>query len=289
MKNIYCIVGPSGSGKTTIAEALQREYGWVTIESYTTRPPRYEGETGHVFVSEEEFRALGEMCAYTKFDGYEYGVTPDIVEKSDLYVIDPAGLELFKERYQGEKGIQVIGLTVPVEELRRRMKLRGDSEEKINRRLANDAVAFRGLGQISDVYIDASGPVGPICDFIHEFVGVKERQAAAMHEFSLRDAEGNIIPFGKVGNRFYDMEDALETLQEVYPDGLPAGWYVVDETEAAGRQAVDEVLDDATERSEMFEKLRDIAREEFGCEIVPSGQKSSFEEVFGSSVKDLGI
>ena len=286
MKNIYCIVGPSGSGKTTIAEALEREYGWKTIESYTTRPPRYEGETGHVFVSEEEFKALGELCAYTRFDGYEYGVTSDIIDRSDLYVIDPAGLELFQEKYCGAKGIQVIGLYVPVDVLARRMRLRGDSEEKISERLAHDAKAFRGLGQISDVYIDASGPVGPICDFIHEFVEVKERQADAMHEFSLRDAAGNVI-LPRI--RGYDTEYALCCLSDMYPDGLPAGWCLVDETEAAQKQCVDTLLDNAAERSFLFEKLQNLAQEEFDCEVVPNGQRSSFDEVFGFKPKDLGV
>lgn len=176
MNNIYCIVGPSGSGKTTIAEALEREYGWKTISSYTTRPPRYEGETGHIFVSEEEFQALGEMCAYTRFNGFEYGVTADLVEKNDLYVIDPAGVDFFKEKYQGEKGIVVIGLHVPVDVLRRRMQKRGDPEDKIVSRLEHDAKAFQGLCGISDVYINASGRLEDICEFIHEFVCCKERE-----------------------------------------------------------------------------------------------------------------
>ena len=55
MKNIYCIAGPSGSGKTTIAEELKKRYGMKVLESYTTRAPRYEGETGHIFVTPKKF------------------------------------------------------------------------------------------------------------------------------------------------------------------------------------------------------------------------------------------
>lgn len=285
MKNIYCIVGPSGSGKTTIAEALQERYGWKTIESYTTRPPRYEGETGHVFVSEEEFKSLGEMCAYTKFDGHEYGVTADIVDKSDLYVIDPPGLEMVREKYHGEKGIQVIGLYVPVDVLARRMRLRGDSEEKIHGRLVHDVEVFRGLGQISDVYIDASGPLGPICEFIHEFVGVKERQVEAMHAFSLRDADDKVV-LSRI--RGYDTEYALWSLADKYPDGLPKGWYLVDETETLKEKCIDSLVDDAKGRSEMLGKLKALAKEEFGCDIVPNGKKSSFKELFDKDLKDFG-
>ena len=53
-KGIYLIVGKSGSGKTTLVEALKK-YGYTSIESYTTRPKRFEGETGHTFITEEEF------------------------------------------------------------------------------------------------------------------------------------------------------------------------------------------------------------------------------------------
>ena len=54
MNNIFLIVGCSGSGKTTITEQLEQKYGLKSIQSYTTRPPRYDGETGHIFISNEE-------------------------------------------------------------------------------------------------------------------------------------------------------------------------------------------------------------------------------------------
>ena len=50
MKNIYLIVVCSGSGKTAITEKLEELYNLKSIQSYTTRPPRYDGETGHTFI-----------------------------------------------------------------------------------------------------------------------------------------------------------------------------------------------------------------------------------------------
>ena len=80
MRNIYLFVGPSGVGKTTIVEKLSRDYGFSVVSSYTDRPMRYDGETGHVFLTKEEFDALPELCAYTEFNGHRYGVTSDMVD-----------------------------------------------------------------------------------------------------------------------------------------------------------------------------------------------------------------
>ena len=51
-KGIYLIVGKSGSGKTTLVEALKK-YGYNSIESYTTRPKRFDNETCHTFITED--------------------------------------------------------------------------------------------------------------------------------------------------------------------------------------------------------------------------------------------
>lgn len=142
MKNIYCIVGPSGSGKTTVSKILERDYGLNLVESYTTRPPRYPDEEGHIFVSDEEFDALGEMCAYTEYDGHRYGVTPKVIDQNDIYVIDPFGLNFLRQRYPGEKTVVGIFISVDEEERKRRMRDRGDSEEKILKRILQDCISF---------------------------------------------------------------------------------------------------------------------------------------------------
>ena len=157
MKNLYCIVGRSGTGKTTLAEELERLYGYKSIESYTTRPQRFEGETGHIFVSPEEFRALGKMSAYTLYNGHEYGATPAQIDENDLYVIDIPGVKSLKQRYQGKKGIVVFGLIADEDIVRERMKKRGDSDEKIKERLCRDVKAFQSLGVIADYLFDVKG------------------------------------------------------------------------------------------------------------------------------------
>lgn len=142
MKNIYLIIGPSGSGKTTIANELHVIYGLNVVESYTTRPPRYPGEKGHIFVSDDEFDKLGEMVAYTEYNGFRYGVTADIIDQNDIYVIDPPGVEHMKKHYHGDKGIVTIGLDVSETIRALRMMKRGDSLRDILRRIETDAQWF---------------------------------------------------------------------------------------------------------------------------------------------------
>lgn len=146
MKNIYCIVGPSGSGKSTISKILERDYALSLVESYTTRPPRYPDEEGHIFVSDEEFDNLGDMCAYTEYDGHRYGVTPEIIDQNDIYVIDPYGVKYLRRKYHGRKGIVAIRLCMTEEERIKRMIDRGDPEDKIVKRIMQDTVSFSAEG-----------------------------------------------------------------------------------------------------------------------------------------------
>lgn len=124
MNNIFLIVGCSGSGKTTITEQLEQRYGLKSIQSYTTRPPRFDGETGHIFISDEEFDKLTDIVAYTEFAGNRYCATAEQVEQNDLYVIDPKGVEYFKQSYKGEKQIKVIYIESNVTTRYERMKNR---------------------------------------------------------------------------------------------------------------------------------------------------------------------
>ena len=131
MNNIFLIVGCSGSGKTTITEQLEQKYGLKSIQSYTTRPPRYDGETGHTFISNEEFDKLVDICGYTEFAGNRYCSTAEQVENNDLYVIDPNGIDYCMKSYKGNKIPKVIfissDLTTRYERMVRRAEVKGST------------------------------------------------------------------------------------------------------------------------------------------------------------------
>lgn len=155
MNNICLLVGESGSGKTTIASILENDYDYKQLMSYTTRPPRCDGEVGHVFVSDEEFDKLTDMVGYTEFNGYRYCATAQQVEENDIYVIDPAGVDYFKHAYRGDKNVVVIYISVDRGERFVRMINRGDPAEKVYERLLNDDEAFANVEADYTIYNDS--------------------------------------------------------------------------------------------------------------------------------------
>lgn len=153
---IVLLVGKSGCGKTSVCSELERYFEWKVLQSYTTRPKRSEDETGHTFITEDEFDNLRDICAYTKFDGYRYCATAEQVNEADIYVIDPDGLKDFRKNYPGPKIVIPIYLWADDETLKKRMEERGDSKLNITRRLWHDKVKFRGVEDLIQVHIDAT-------------------------------------------------------------------------------------------------------------------------------------
>lgn len=135
---LFLFVGRSASGKTTIADILSQKYGHKQVYSYTTRKPRCDGEIGHVFVNEEEFNNLGELVAYTEYNGYRYGTTSDQLDECTIYVVDVPGVETLLQRYKTNRPIIIIYFNTTVYNRINRMIDRGDSDMAIISRLLQD-------------------------------------------------------------------------------------------------------------------------------------------------------
>ena len=139
---ILLLVGASGSGKSTVAVTLGLRHGWKQIPSYTTRPQRYEGESGHVFVNEEDFIRLEDLVAYSEYGGYRYGATARQVDENEIYVVDPPGVISLVEKYKGSKAVYLCILHIPPEVCYERMRRRGDHMDEAALRIMRDSEWF---------------------------------------------------------------------------------------------------------------------------------------------------
>lgn len=112
---IILIVGESGCGKTTLVSSLEKQKKLTSIPSYTTRKPRYENEYGHIFVTDEEFNLLENIVGYTEYHENKYCATSQQVDENDLYIIDIAGVDFFKNAYKGNKKVKTVYIKSDIE------------------------------------------------------------------------------------------------------------------------------------------------------------------------------
>lgn len=137
-KPLFLFVGKSASGKTTIANMLEAD-GYTQVNSYTTRPPRYTGEIGHTFISEEKYDELQNIVASTIYNGYKYCTTLEQIQKADIYVVDIEGVRTLIENYELlNRPIYIILFESNVYYRIQRMLERGDSDTQIVGRLLVD-------------------------------------------------------------------------------------------------------------------------------------------------------
>ena len=156
---IVLLIGKSGVGKSTIENIFKNQYGYKPVRSYTTRHPRYENEDSHIFVNEADYEKMkNDMCAFTEFDGNKYWATNAQVDESDIYVIDPAGIDYFKKHYKGKRRIITVELLAQKKVRYQRMRSRGDSVFRAIRRLRHDKKAFAKTNTVLTVNANINDP-----------------------------------------------------------------------------------------------------------------------------------
>ena len=90
-KRLIVVSGKSSSGKDTITN--------LVIENSKSFNTCFNIEVNgreHYFISDKEADELLEtkdIIAYTKIGNYRYFVTPECIEKGNIYIIDPEGIE----------------------------------------------------------------------------------------------------------------------------------------------------------------------------------------------------
>jgi guanylate kinase len=135
------MVGPSGSGKTTVGEALTKR-GIPKLVTTTTRLPRPGEKEGvdYYFKHAEELDP-DDFIEQTIYNNRVYGLTKREVEKAlekhDIVHVslDRNGSKAMKEAFPKET--RVVFIRISKETMEKRMRKRGDSEEKIAERIAH--------------------------------------------------------------------------------------------------------------------------------------------------------
>ena len=140
------LVGPSASGKTEIANILINQYGMKRMITYTTRPIR-PGEVNGIsyhFIDKEEFlkkKANDEFVEYAVYNDNFYGTCKKDASNEKIVILEPNGVNAFYEKMADE--VVIVFLKASKDVRKERMYLRGDKEEVIAKRLANDDDIFK--------------------------------------------------------------------------------------------------------------------------------------------------
>jgi len=137
---IIVISGPGGVGKGTIVNALvERDPNLWLSRSWTTRTQRPgEPDTAYVFTDHPRFEsriADGGFLEWTKFLDNYYGTpTPDVADGRDVVLeIEVDGASQVKKLH-GE-AILIFVLPPSRDEQQRRLRGRGDPEDRVDQRL----------------------------------------------------------------------------------------------------------------------------------------------------------
>jgi guanylate kinase len=151
---LLCIMGRTASGKDFLTNKLCERTGLKQLISYTTRPRRInEGET-HIFAAEEDYQLAveeGRVAAFTQIGEFHYWCTVEQLYESDVYVIDPAGVQHLRELNLPDLRLVTIYLNVP-DDVRehRALKLRKDDKVAFRTRSWNEREQFREMAKNMD-------------------------------------------------------------------------------------------------------------------------------------------
>ena len=142
-KPLYLVVGKGGSGKDYLVNRCCDLFNMKQVISYTSRPPRFEGEHTHYFTTKEWFMDnIADIPVSTTFGGEYYGATTDQIQEADFYIVDPPGVLMALENIKDRK-IVILAVIAPLIDRIERMLTRSDmDEEELQVRLQADFENF---------------------------------------------------------------------------------------------------------------------------------------------------
>lgn len=150
MNKKFLIIGRTASGKSSIARAVCKKLNLTQVKSYTTRAARQNEiseNSDHYYINEDEFERImngedGKVAAYTEINGVKYCTTMNVLEKSDIYVIDPNGVEYLKENCSDQFDFVEIYIRVPYKTAEQRFINRGSTKKEFEQRYEKESEQF---------------------------------------------------------------------------------------------------------------------------------------------------
>lgn len=141
----FLFIGRTASGKSSIAKAVCEKMGLTQVVSYTTRPMRKSEKNGsdHIFIPDEDVaRYENDIAAYTEINGFKYFTTYDVIDKSDIYVIDPIGVDSLKIKCNDRYEFIEIYIRTPQKLAEERARIRGDKLKDFKQRWVSENQQF---------------------------------------------------------------------------------------------------------------------------------------------------
>lgn len=154
-KIVFLVIGRSGCGKDTLVNYMCQKYGLKKLKSYTTRPPRQNEEDTHIFISPEDVEKYrDDIIAYTKIGEFEYFATKSQLKDINFYIIDPKGVQDLENIPNLKEEFSFIKLFIylPEKERKKRIALRGDSEEAFLKRQEGEKQQFDNFELQTDLF-----------------------------------------------------------------------------------------------------------------------------------------
>ena len=158
------LIGRMASGKSTAAKLLESN-GFNRNVTDTTREKRLEEADGvnYHFLTLEKLCENADKGGYSEFKEYDasfghvfYGSRVDsyMSEADSVIVVNPEGLRAVREQ-----NIPCVSVYLRANKgtLLERLKLRGDKEEEITRRMKADDEDFHEIEELCDFIVDVDG------------------------------------------------------------------------------------------------------------------------------------
>lgn len=172
---LFVITAPSGSGKTTVMRSIMDN----ELVSFTTRAMRTDEINGvdYIFITREEFQSLLDgngLMEYTEYFGSNfYGLTQQefdskIAIDDCFFIADYIGLKQMKEKYDN---VVSIFIHCEKEDCEKNMRLRGDSEESIAKRLITYETEMSNAYKYDHIVVNNFGELDDTIEKVRDIIG----------------------------------------------------------------------------------------------------------------------